>query len=291
MKLTGLGIFAAQLRWGGSAEIPEAAAELEQPGFSALWFGDISPGPIFDDAARLLSATERVVVGTAVLNLWMHDADEVATGVRELASQFPGRFLLGIGVSHGPLVDQQKPGAYRRPLAAMRQFLDQLDACGVAADERPLAALGPNMLGLARDRATGALPYLVTPAHTAVARAALGPEALLAVEQGVILETDADVARARARGNLAMYLALPNYRNNLLRHGFTEHDLHGAGSDRLVDELIIWGGLDRIAERIAQHRAAGADHVSLQVITEDFQRLPLTDWRRLGEIAADTTAG
>lgn len=280
-KIGGVGIFAPQLRWGPSGEIPEAAKEVEELGYTALWFGDAAPGPIFDDAATLLGATDHITVGTGILNLWMHDVESVIGGQRDLAKRFPHRFLLGIGVSHGPLVDKVKPGLFGKPIAAMTEYLDKLDAGGVPAGERALAALGPRMLELARQRSSGALPFLVTPEQTGAARAILGPDALLAVEQGVLVETDPTNARTRARARLATYLTLPNYRNNILRHGFTEEDLEGGGSDRLVDGLVVWGTEEAIATRVSEHRAAGADHVSIQVLTEDFDNLPREEWRRL----------
>lgn len=193
--------------------------------------------------------------------------------------------MVGIGVSHAPLVDRAEPGRYRRPLAAMEEFLDRLDKSDppLPVEDRVLAALGPKMLQLSRDRANGAHPYLVTPEHTASAREILGPDRLLAPEQGVVLDTDAERARAIARKNTAIYFGLPNYVNNWLRYGFTEDDVAAPGSDRLIDALVAWGDEDAIAARVREHRDAGADHVAVQVLIDrdDMSVFPDEQWRRL----------
>ena len=196
----------------------------------------------------------------------------------------PGRFLLGLGVSHEPPVTNSGQ-VYERPLAKMRAYLDALDSADtpVPADERMLAALGPRMLELARDRSAGAHPYLVTPDHTATAREVLGRGPLLATEVMVVLDDDPAGARAVARQHLSRYMVLPNYTNNFLRHGFTEDDLLDGGSDRLVDSVIPWGALDTIAARIGEHHDAGADHVCVQVLQADAAALPRDAWRRLAE--------
>lgn len=183
-------------------------------------------------------------------------------------------------MSHAKLADQ-----YRRPYASMVGYLDALDAAGVPAGRRMLAALGPKMLGLSRDRAAGSLPYLVTPEHTAQAREVLGEVPLLAPELKVVLETDPDRARSFARGSLGMYLSLPNYTNSFLRLGFAESDFADGGSDRLIDSLYAWGDEDRILARINDFHAAGADHVALQVVGEHSPAaLPREEWRRLAGI-------
>ncbi|WP_327695168.1 LLM class F420-dependent oxidoreductase [Streptomyces sp. NBC_00459] len=258
----------------GLTERTEAAAELEELGFRALWLGG-SPG--VQQAVPLVRATSRLVVATGIQSIWQHGATETASAVAELEATHPSRFLLGLGVSHAGMADR-----YRRPYASMVEYLDALDAAGLSADRRVLAALGPKMLGLSRDRAAGSHPYLVTPEHTAQAREALGETPLLAPELKVVLDTDPERARTTARGTLAMYLALPNYTNNFLRIGFTEDDIKDGGSDRLVDAVFAWGSEDRIRERIDAFHTAGADHVTLQVI-EDQSRgtLPRDGWRRL----------
>jgi len=239
----------------------EAAAELEELGYGALWFPN--GRGMFERARDLLEATRRVVVATGIASIWMHSAEDAATAHHALAEAFPGRFLLGLGVSHAHLVDREEPGRYSRPLSRMREYLDRLDAAAtpVPIGERILAALGPRMLGLASARTAGAHPYLGTVEHTRRAREALGSGRLLAPELPVVLETDPSRARAIAREHLTFYLQAPNYTNNWRRLGFTPHDLAGGGSERLVDEVVAWGSSDAIRERIAEHHGAGADHV------------------------------
>jgi probable F420-dependent oxidoreductase len=211
----------------------------------------------------------------------MHEPADVAASRAALVERFGERLLLGIGVSHAPLVDQKEQGRYRQPLRAMNGFLDALDAADppVPVADRLLAALGPKMLDVARTRSRGAHPYLVTPEHTAVARAALGAGPLLAPEQTVVLTEDRAAGLSIARNFVAGYLQLPNYANSLLRLGFTEEDVTGV-SDRIVDATIAIGDEAAIARRVAQHRAAGADHVCVQVINADGS-FPTEAWRRL----------
>ena len=281
MELTGVGIWSSQLRYGDASETADAAAELDELGFAALWIPDVG-GPVFDAVGHLLAATMRTVIATGILNLWMHSAGDVAQAYAALTSEHGDRFLLGIGVSHAPLIDAGQPGRYRKPLAATAAFLDALDATPrpVPTERRVLAALGPKMLALSASRARGAHPYLVTPEHTASARSTLGNGPLLLPEQTVILSDDADEARRIGTDWLRAYLALPNYANNLLRSGFSEDDLAQV-SDRLFDALIAWGDEDAITRRIAEHRAAGADHVCIQVLTADPTEFPRDQWRRI----------
>jgi probable F420-dependent oxidoreductase len=254
----------------------EAAAELERLGCGALWFPE-SPAS-FDIARALLEGTSRMVVATGIVSIWKHPPEETAAAHQALSGAYPGRFLLGLGVSHHFLAE----GQYRQPLRKMREYLDTLDAHDqpVPVTERVLAALGPRMLELACERTAGAHPYLVTPEHTRFAREVLGPGRLLAPEQPVVLETDPDRARALAREHLAIYLLAPNYTNNWRRLGFTDEDLAGGGSDRLIDALVAWGDPGTIRERVAQHHEAGADHVCVQIVTGQ-PGLPVEQWRAL----------
>ncbi|MCV7441023.1 LLM class F420-dependent oxidoreductase [Mycobacterium paraense] len=281
MELTGIGIWSSQLRYGDAAEVADAAAELDELGFTALWIPDVG-GPVFDAVGRLLGATTRTTIATGILNLWMHSPADVADSYAALTDEHGDRFLLGIGVSHAPLVDANEPGRYRKPLAATAAFLDGLDAAPrpVPAEARVLAALGPKMLALSATRARGAHPYLVTPDHTASARSVLGEGPLLLPEQGVVLTEEAGEARRIGRDFLRGYLALPNYANNLLRSGFSEEDLSQV-SDRLVDAIIAWGDEEAVLRRVAEHRAAGADHVCVQVLTADPTEFPREQWRRI----------
>jgi probable F420-dependent oxidoreductase len=227
IDLDGVGVWARPLRHGDPVAAAEAAAELEELGYTALWIPDVG-GPVFDAAENLLSATRRAVVATGILNLWMHSATDAAAHFARLTDQYGPRFLLGIGVSHGPLVDRVlEPGRYGRPLAATKEFLDELDAAErpVPPGSRVLAALGPKMLDLARTRTRGVHPYLVTAEHTRLARAAVGADAAVLPEQTVILAATRDDARALGTEWLRGYFALPNYANNLRRLGFTDDDL------------------------------------------------------------------
>jgi probable F420-dependent oxidoreductase len=282
-----VGIWSAGLRMvADDAAVRDAAAELEALGFGALFIpGGAGGDDLFPAARRLLEATSQITVATGVLNVWMHEPADVAATTATLRDAHAARFLLGLGISHAPLVDREEPGRYRKPLSTMRAYLDTLDAQPrlVPADGRVLAALGPKMLDLARERALGAHPYFVTAEHTRFARERLGVGPLLAVEQGVVLETDPEKARAAARAHMEIYLKLPNYTNALLAHGLTEEDLRDGGSDRAVDAIIAWGDVDAVGGRIAEHHAAGADHVCLQVVTS-AGALALDEWRRLAAI-------
>ncbi|MCH9666425.1 MAG: LLM class F420-dependent oxidoreductase [Actinomycetia bacterium] len=281
MQLSGVGLWSSQLRYGNQVEAAEAAAELDDLGFTALWIPDVG-GPVFDSADNLLTATTRTVIATGVLNLWMHEPSEVAARYASLTETHGERFLLGIGVSHARLIDSKEPGRYRKPLAATRAFLDEIDATPrpVPPANRVLAALGPKMLELSAARARGAHPYLTTPEHTGRAREILGEGPLLLPEQAVLLADGRDEARAVGTEWLRSYLGLPNYANNLLRSGFTEDDLSSV-SDRLFDGIIAWGDEEAVRRRVEEHRSAGADHVCVQVITADPREFPREQWRRL----------
>ncbi|CQR63866.1 LLM class F420-dependent oxidoreductase [Streptomyces leeuwenhoekii] len=258
-------------------ERAEAVAELEQLGFGAVWLGGNSAAR---NAVPLIVASERIVVGTSIQSIWEHDALAAAASFAEVEAAHPGRFVLGLGVSHGPMVAD-----YRRPYSAMVEYVDALDKAGMPAGRRVLAALGDKMLRLSRDRAAGAIPYLGTPEHTAQAREILGEDALLAPEFKVVLDADPARARATARAYLARYLELPNYVKNFLRLGFTDEDVADGGSDRLIDAVFAWGDEDTIRRRITAFVEAGADHVALQVV-EDGSRdgLPREGWRRLAAL-------
>jgi probable F420-dependent oxidoreductase len=237
---------------------------------------------VLGDARRLLDATRRPVVATGILNVWMHEAGDVATGHAELTAAHPGRFLLGLGVSHAPAVERSNQ-QYRKPFSKMVESLDALDAATppVPRTEEMLAALGPRMLGLAAQRTLGAHPYFVPPEHTAVARAALGAGPLLATEQMVVLDDSPTSARAIAREHASRYLVLPNYTNNLRKLGFDDDDFAGTGSDRLIDAIVAWGDGDSIVRRVRAHHDAGADHVCVQVLLADPAAFPRDQWRAL----------
>ncbi|MBS1861244.1 MAG: TIGR03620 family F420-dependent LLM class oxidoreductase [Actinobacteria bacterium] len=284
MDVGRVGIWSPSPAWEASDELEEAAAELDELGYGALWLG----GARGDLAlpARLLAATRGLVIATAIVNVWTDPAGEVAARYADLEAREPDRLLIGLGSSHAPLVEPAG-FSYRRPLHRLAGYLDELDAGDptIAADRRVLGALGPKALTLAAGRSAGAHPYLVTPGYTRQARARIGPDPLLAVEQKAVLEADPRRARQIARARLAQYLRLPNYTNSFLRQGFTEADFERGGSDRLVDGLVAWGDVATVLGRVAEHHAAGADHVALQVLDSPDYRptnpLPRGGWRLL----------
>jgi probable F420-dependent oxidoreductase len=282
--IRGTGIWSAGLRYGDPAAAAEAATELEELGYSALWVPDVG-GDVFDVVERLLTATKAAIIATGILNLWMHSAEETAEAHARLTATHGDRFLVGIGVSHALLIDRDDPGRYRKPLAAMEAFLDGLDSAPtpLPSSTRALAALGPKMFELARTRTAGVHPYNVTPEHTALAREAIGPDGLVLPEQAVALTTDPEVARKLGRDHLTHYMVLPNYTNNLRRLGFGDDDFAAGGSDRLVDALVAWGDDTAIEARVRQHRDAGADHVCIQVLSEEGL-LPRQVWRELAPV-------
>jgi probable F420-dependent oxidoreductase len=276
------GIRAWQLSDADIGEAVDAARELEELGFGALW---IRANGFFERAAALLEATRTIVVASSVISIWQQPAGDVASSAAALARRYPGRLLVGMGVSHRPLVDRDAPGRFQRPLQAMGAYLDELDgdAPPLSAASRIIAALGPRMLEVARDRSLGTHPYLVTAEHTATARAVLGPDRLVAPAHVAVLEADSTTAREIGRRHLASpYLSLPNYRNTLAGLGFTEVDLSLDGaSDRLVDALVAWGEPSVLAERVTSHLRAGADHVAVHLLTESSTGVPRAEWRAL----------
>lgn len=280
-RLGRIGIWSLELRFGNRDQAADAAAELDDLGYSALWIPGGVGGDVTGDIDRLLDATSRATIATGILNIWKHDPAEIAAWWLALPDDRRQRVLLGLGVSHAHVVGE----AYRKPLSVMRDYLDQLDGAGLPQKARCLAALGPKMLELARDRAAGVHPYLITPAHTALAREALGPDKLVAPEQGVILESDPVRARELARAALASYQSYPNYQNSWRRLGFTDDEIASV-SDRLIDALFAWGDADKIAERIDEHFAAGADHVCIQAITGPGLELEpaRSAWRELAGV-------
>jgi probable F420-dependent oxidoreductase len=261
-RLGRIGIWSLELRFGNASEIVEAAAELDELGFGTIWIPGGVGGDLLGDVDRLLSATRKVVIATGILNIWKHLPEDVCAWWLKQSNDRQARILLGLGVSHAPLIGD----TYRKPLAAMGNYLQQLSERGVPSDAVCVAALGPKMLELARDRTAGAHPYLVPPEHSALARAVLGPDALLAPEQGVVLDSDPARVREICRQTVEQYRGFPNYANNWRRLGFTNEDIANA-SDRLIGALFASGTPERIAERVNAHRASGADHVCLQVIT------------------------
>lgn len=287
MDLGTVGLWTFQLDLQPTALAQEAAAELEELGYGTLWIPEAVGRDPFVNSTLLLSATDRMVVATGIASIWARDAMTMRAGQLSLSEAFPGRFLLGLGVSHQPMVDFVRGGSYQKPLSKMRAYLDAMDASIYVAPQpaeeprRVLAALGPKMLELAADRALGSHPYFVPVEHTAFAREALGSGPMLCPEQAVVVSTDPEVARATARTHMATYLGLPNYTNNLRRFGWDDDDLGGGGSDALVDAIVAWGDVDAIVARVRAHLEAGADHVCLQVLDPDASALPMRQWRDL----------
>lgn len=248
--------------WRGEGQItPELAATIEDLGFGALWLG--SANGDLAAAEEFLTATTTLIVATGIVNMWQYEAHDVAGSYRRVEERFPGRFLLGVGAGH-PEVTQQ----YAKPYDTLARYVDTLLGDGVPAGSLVLAALGPKVLRLAAERTAGAHPYLVTPDYTGQARKILGPGPLLAPEQKVVLDTDPGQARTIGRPRVERpYLGLANYTANLRRLGWTDADLSGGGSDALIDALVAHGSGAQVAARLTGHLDAGADHVSIQVLT------------------------
>ena len=261
-KIGRIGIWSMELRFGDPGEAAEAATELDELGYGAIWFPGAIGGDVTGDFSRLLTATKRVTIATGIINIWKHEPAEIADWWHGLPGDHKARALLGLGISHGPLIGE----SWGKPVAVTRDYVERLTALGVPAENQCLAALGPKMLELSGALTAGAHPYLVTPEHSTIARRILGPGKLVAPEQGVILETDPARARELALEALTHYRQLPNYRNNWLRLGFSQDEVEQP-SERLLDSLFAWGSIERIAERVKAHLAAGADHVCMQVVT------------------------
>ena len=284
-----VGLWSSDLNALPAPRAREAASEIEELGYAALWFGEALGREAFTNASMLLSATSRLVVATGIANIFVRDAWATNAAAKTIAGAHPGRFVLGLGVSHRPMVEMRGHD-YRSPLSTMRAYLkDMREAQFTAAQPEHdppcmLAALGPKMLKLSRDLADGAHPYLVTPQHTAEAREILGDGPLLAVEQAVAPTDDREEALRLARSHLSRYMRAPNYRNSWLRQGFREEDLTGEGSERLVEGLVAWGSEDDIRGRVREHLSAGADQVCVQVVTdgraEDLREM----WRSLAPV-------
>ena len=255
-------------------ELPAAAAVAEELGYGALWLGG---SPRISQLRALLEGSERIVVATSVVNVWGYDPGELAAEWARLEEEFPGRALAGIGVGH-----PEATAEYAKPLTAVRELLDAVDAAPVPIprERRALAALGPKMLDLARERSLGSIPYFVSVEHTRFARERLGPGPLLAPEMACVVETDREQGLHRARRFAELYLGLTNYTNALIRHGgFTEQDIAEGGSEALIDAVVPQGSAEQVAAVARAHRAAGADHVVLQAVAG--RGIPRREWTSL----------
>jgi probable F420-dependent oxidoreductase len=275
MHLGKIGVWTS-LRPFGAERAGEAAKLVEDLGYGAWWVGG---SPHVPAIRPVLAATTTLVAATGILNVWASEPAETAAQDAELRAEFPDRFMLGIGIGH-----PEATSDYRRPLTAMRAFLDGLDAAGapVPADGRCLAALRSKMLDLSRDRSAGAHTYFVPVEHTRIARERLGAGKLLAPELACVVETDPVRAREVARGYAKLYLGLSNYTRNLLELGYTEGDIADGGSDRLIDAVIPHGSAEEIAEVVHAHLDAGADHVCVQPLGEEG--IPRESWTALARV-------
>ena len=272
-----------------STQLTDTAQQVESLGYGALWYPEARGYESFALGSYLLGQTRTLVMATGIANIYARDAVTMKQGQHTLAKLSGGRFLLGLGVSHIPIVEGARGHTYGKPVATMRKYLDAMEKAAVLApelEETPptvLAALGPNMTRLAGERAAGAHPYNITPEHTARTREIVGPGAWVCSEQKVLLLDDAAKAREVARINLERYMVLPNYRNAWLRMGFTEEDLAGRGSDRFMDAMVVWGDEAAIRKRIQEHWDAGASHVCIQPLHPEG--IPQPDLEALATLA------
>ena len=292
MNLGRIGLWAVDFDLQPMTKAQEAIAKVEEMGYGAVWVPEATIREPFASTALLLSATKKMVLATGIASLHARTAQTMQAGWKTLTEAFPDRFLLGIGVSHAPMVQGVHKGNYDKPYSTMVEYLDAMDngiffaAAPTTAPQRVLAALGPKMLKLAAERGAGAHPYFTPVEHTAFARETMGTGALLAPELAVVLETDATKAREIARKYMTTYTRLPNYTNNLKRFGFTEDEITKQ-EDRLVDAIVAWGSLDTVVAAVKGHLDAGADHVCIQVLTDKPGTLPMREWQEL----ADATLG
>jgi probable F420-dependent oxidoreductase len=261
------------------------AQRVERWGYDAIWIPEAFGRDPLIGASWILANTTMLKVATGVANIYARDSLATVNAQYALAEQSEDRFLLGLGVSHIPLVEGVRGHKYQIPTAAMTAYLESMKTVTyggpppTGTPKTVIAALGPRMLEVAAKHADGAHPYNVTPEHTAEARRILGANKLLCPEQKVLFETDPATARGIGRGFLDGYLRLPNYRNNFLRMGFTEQDMENGGSNRLVDGIIAWGDEDQIRARIQAHWDAGADQVCIQSVPRDGHPLARQDER------------
>lgn len=280
-----VGVWWTSDTWG-IRDVQSHAREIERLGYGSLFYGEAGGKEALTQAAALLAATQRLVVGSGIANVYARDALAAESGGRTLSALHPGRFAFGLGVSHAPLVDHTY-GKYAKPLATMREYLQKMDTVSDAVEPgaqppaKLLAALGPKMIELSGSAADGAHPYLITPEQTARTRELLGPDKWVVSEQAVALTTDRDTALRRAHTHLEMYSKLPNYRNSWLRQGFDDSDVVVGGSDKLAEGVVAMGDAEVVGERVRRHFEAGADHVVIQVLGDGLADDPLPALREL----------
>ena len=286
-RLGRVGVWSFALQRLTAADAGAAMREYERDGYPTVWMPEsVGSKEVFAHAALLLAGSERAIVAPGIASIYARDPMAMAGGAKALAEAYPGRFVLGIGVSHAPSVES-RGHEYGKPVASMTAYLDAMDAASYAGPELAapvplvLAALGPRMLELAAARADGAHPYFVPVEHTPFARKTLGAESCLAVEQTAVLSTDPEAARRIGRGFARHYLALPNYANNLRRLGWSDDDIGNDGSDRLIDAVVAWGDVDSIVARVKAHLDAGADHVCVQLRADSSADPSIAGYREL----------
>jgi probable F420-dependent oxidoreductase len=285
-----IGVFAGPLNGQPAAIQREFAREMERLGYGTLWYGESFAREAFAQGAIYLASTERLVIASGIANIWARDAAAMANGGRALGEAWPGRFILGLGVAHAPSVALRGHN-YERPYSAMREYLDAIGAApwrGPEAELPPivLAALGPKMVGLAGERTAGAYPYFTTTAHVREVRNILGPEPFLAADLPVVLAGDLAAARDIGDRHLSFYLGAANYRNNLLRIGWSEADLETPGSDALFEAIVAWGDFERVAEKVRERFEVGADQVVLNLVAADPSASPLAELRQLASLTS-----
>jgi probable F420-dependent oxidoreductase len=284
-----VGLWTMSLDSQSPARTVEIARDIESMGYRALWVPEAMGRESFTNAALLLAGTRSLVVATGIANIWARDAVASASAAKTLTAAYDERFVLGLGVSHEPLVQRLRGHQYETPYQVMRDYLLAMDRAPMMASEgsvtpsRVIAALGPKMLELSATQANGAHPYLVMPAHTAQARALVGDQ-FLGVEQSVVLGQDREEFLRRAHEHLNFYTGLPNYQNSWKRQGFSDDDFVRGGSERLCDALVVHGDEATVLARVQEHLDAGADHVCLQVLGSEFGDVPLDEWRQLAPV-------
>ena len=293
MVVTSSGVFVPQLGLVPMGQSQDLVREIESLGYGTLWLAEANGRDPFVNAGLLLTATETLVVGTGIANIWARDALAMHAAAATLGEAFPGRFVLGLGVSHQPLVDGMRGHAYAKPMETMVRYLDGLDVATYSAlapqvpVPRMLGALGPRMLELASERTAGVVPYFTTPSHTAAAREKIGGGDVCPIV-AVVLDPDPSSARETARrAHTSFYMGLPNYTNNLRRFGFDDDEFRDGGSDRLIDAVVAHGTVDAIARRIGEHRDAGANHVGIYVVTGG-REVPMQQLRDLAPVLTET---
>jgi probable F420-dependent oxidoreductase len=252
----------------GLGATPELAREIERLGYGTIWIGGSPPAEL-SFVEPLLESTTTLKVATGIVNIWTAAAKPVAESFHRINAAYPGRFVLGVGVGH-----PEAQAQYRKPYDALVSYLDELDEYGVPANQRVLAALGPRVLKLSAERTAGAHPANATPEYAAQARAIIGPNALLAPAHNVVLNSDAEEARAIARTGLDRYFSLTNYVSNWKRLGFTDADVTRPGSDKLIDAVVAHGTADDVAKRLSEYLSGGANHVAILVVGGSEKVLP-----------------